>query len=84
MHARGELAVVEPFKHYSILDTVFECSIEATTSVHDVEAVLIETLEPPLNRRRGDGLSAVEYLQKESPELAEKKLKDMLSRVKLA
>jgi proline racemase len=40
MHARGELAVGERFKHYSILDTVFECSIEATTTVCDVEAVV--------------------------------------------
>jgi proline racemase len=40
MHARGELAVGEAFKHYSILDTAFACSIEATTTVCDVEAVV--------------------------------------------
>ena len=40
MHARGELAVGEPFKHLSILDTVFDCSIEATTTVGDVAAVV--------------------------------------------
>lgn len=33
------------------------------------EAVLIEALEPRQNRKRGDDLSAVEYLQKEDPEI---------------
>lgn len=40
MHARGELAVGEPFKHYSLLDTEFACSIDATTTVGGVEAVI--------------------------------------------
>jgi proline racemase len=40
MHARGELAVAEVFKHLSILDTEFTCSIEATTKVVDVAAVI--------------------------------------------
>jgi proline racemase len=40
MHARGELAVGERFKHLSILDTVFECSIESTTRVCEVAAVV--------------------------------------------
>ena len=40
MHARGELAVGEPFRHLSILDTVFDCRIEGTTAVAGVEAVV--------------------------------------------
>jgi proline racemase len=40
MHARGELEVGEAFRHYSILDTVFACSIEAATTVGGVEAVV--------------------------------------------
>ena len=40
MHARGDLAVGEPFKHHSILDTVFDCGIEATTTVCDIAAVI--------------------------------------------
>jgi proline racemase len=40
MHARGELAVGEPFKHLSILDTVFDCSIEAITTVGEVAALV--------------------------------------------
>jgi proline racemase len=39
MHARGEIAVAEVFKHLLILDTEFTCSIEATTKVVDVAAV---------------------------------------------
>ena len=34
-----------------------------------LEAVLIEVLEPPQNRRRGDGLSDLEYVQERDPEL---------------
>jgi hypothetical protein len=35
--------------------------------VETIEALLIESLEPPLNRRRGDKLSGVEYLQVPNP-----------------
>jgi hypothetical protein len=34
-----------------------------------MEALLIEGLEPPQNRRRGDDFRAVEYLQAEDREL---------------
>jgi proline racemase len=40
MHSRGELAVGEPFKHLSILDTEFACSIEEVSKVGEIEAVL--------------------------------------------
>jgi len=40
MHSRGELAVGEPFRHLSILDTVFECRIEAATTVRGLPAVV--------------------------------------------
>lgn len=38
-----------------------------------LEAILIEALEPRQNRKRGDDLSAVEYLQREDPEIDRKK-----------
>jgi hypothetical protein len=38
-----------------------------------MEALLIEGLEPPQNRKRGDDFSAVEYLQAENPKLKKKK-----------
>ena len=34
-----------------------------------MEALLIEGLEPPQNRKRGDGFRAVEFLQVEDPEI---------------
>ena len=47
----------------------------STKIIPAVEAILIEALEPRQNRKRGDDLSAVEYIQKEDPEIQKKKLK---------
>jgi len=43
-----------------------------------LEAVLIEALEPRQNRKRGDDLSSVEYIQKIDPEIEKKKIKATL------
>lgn len=43
-----------------------------------LEAILIEALEPRQNRKRGDDLSAVEYLQRVDPEIEKKKVKATL------
>ncbi len=40
-----------------------------------MEALLIRALEPPQNRRRGDGFSAVEFIQAEDPEVERAQLK---------
>jgi len=40
-----------------------------------LEAILIEALEPRQNRKRGDDLATVEYLQKIDPEIEKKKVK---------
>ena len=40
MHARGELAVGERFVHTSIIDSRFDCRIEAATTVGGVPAVV--------------------------------------------
>ncbi len=37
--------------------------------IETLEALLIESLEPPLNRKRGDNLAAIEYLQSANPDL---------------
>lgn len=37
--------------------------------IDTMEALLIESLEPPLNRKRGDNFSGVEYLQSVDPEI---------------
>ena len=43
-----------------------------------LEAILIETLEPPLNRRRGDDLASVEFFQTRDPELKERDIQNTL------
>lgn len=50
----------------------------ASKMIPAYEAMLIEALEPRQNRKRGDDLSAVEYLQKEDPEIDRKKRKAVL------
>ena len=40
MHARGEIAVGERFRHRSIIGTVFEGVIQSTTTVGTVPAVI--------------------------------------------
>jgi hypothetical protein len=37
--------------------------------IETMEAVLIESLEPPLNRRRGDNFSGAEYVQAPDPQI---------------
>lgn len=49
--------------------------------IQSMEALLIEALEPPLNRRQGDGFKAIEYTQKEDPHLEMKKKEDILKEV---
>jgi hypothetical protein len=41
--------------------------------IETLEAILIETLEPPQNRKRGDQFSATEYLQVQDPEISDEK-----------
>ncbi len=49
--------------------------------IASIEAILIEALEPRQNRKRGDDLEAVEYLQKESPNLAKQKAMQAIHRL---
>jgi hypothetical protein len=46
-----------------------------------LEAVLIEAIEPRQNRRRGDDLEGVEYLQARDPEIEKKRLKTMIDKL---
>ena len=46
--------------------------------VTTLEALLIEALEPPQNRKRGDDFSAVEYIQAIDPELRDKEIQNTL------
>lgn len=53
-------------------------SFMAAKLIPALEAILIEALEPRQNRKRGDDLAAVEYLQKIDPEIEKKKVKAIL------
>ena len=46
--------------------------------IETLEALLIEALEPPLNRKRGDNFSGVEYLQVPAPELEKQRKKQLI------
>ena len=39
-----------------------------------IEAVLIEALEPPQNRKGGDGFHGIEFIQTEDPDKAKERL----------
>jgi len=47
--------------------------------ISTMEALLIEGLEPPQNRRQGNGFNAVEFLQRTDPELSRLKQKLLLT-----
>ena len=70
------------FGLYGVSDTgeLNEDKITPTfaTLVTALEAILIETLEPPQNRRRGDDFMAVEYIQEIDPELKDQELQRTL------
>lgn len=60
-------------------------SLDESKLITTLEAVLIEALEPPQNRKRGADLSEVEYLQAENPKRksrdARAQLLEMVSRL---
>ena len=73
------------FSWFGLLDVTQEGNLRETalnTSlailVATLEALLIEALEPPQNRKRGDDLSAIEYIQDIDPELKEKEILNTL------
>lgn len=58
---------VAGWKHHDVIDTM--------------EAVLIECLEPPKNRRGGDRFAEVEFLQVLAPEIQSKQQKQLLTQL---
>ena len=49
------------------LTAIPRAGIRVKTLIATMEALLIEGLEPPQNRRQGDGFNAVEFLQHPTP-----------------
>jgi hypothetical protein len=73
------------FSWFGLLDVTQEGNLRETaldTSlaglVATLEALLIEALEPPQNRKRGDDFSAIEYIQDIDPELKEREIQNTL------
>ncbi len=52
---------------------------DAAKLIPALEAILIEALEPRQNRKRGDDLAAVEYVQSVDPGIEKKKIKATVS-----
>lgn len=46
--------------------------------INSLEALLIEALEPPLNRKRGDNFNSMEYIQDIDPELKEQEIQSKI------
>ena len=73
------------FSWFGLLDVTQEGGLRETpvnaslaTLVATLEALLIEALEPPQNRKRGDDFSAVEYIQDIDPELRDREISNTL------
>lgn len=73
------------FSWFGLLDVTQEGGLRETalnTSlaalVATLEALLIEVLEPPQNRKRGDDFSAIEYIQDIDQELKEREIQNTL------
>jgi len=60
----------------NLRETPFNSSLAALVAT--LEALLIEALEPPQNRKRGDDFSAIEYIQDIDPELREREIQNTL------
>ena len=57
---------------------VIPSTFDAAKLIPALEAILIEALEPRQNRKRGDDLAAVEYIQRIDPEIEKKRMKATL------
>ncbi len=73
------------FSWFGLLDVTQEGGLRQTalntslaSLVATLEALLIEALEPPQNRKRGDDFSAIEYIQDIDPELKEREIQNTL------
>ncbi|PPD48577.1 MAG: hypothetical protein CTY13_04560 [Methylobacter sp.] len=73
------------FSWFGLLDVTQEGNLRETnlnsslaSLVATLEALLIEALEPPQNRKRGDDFSAIEYIQDIDPELKEWEIQSTL------
>jgi hypothetical protein len=65
-----------------VLNTHAEASFNLEMLIATMEALLIEGLEPPQNRKRGDDFRAVEFLQVEDPDIQKKQILQLMEELK--
>lgn len=55
--------------------------IALVSLIATMEALLIEGLEPPQNRRQGEGFNAVEFIQETDPDIAKEQQKSLVAQL---
>jgi len=73
---------VYPVSGEGVLNSSAVGQYDMTMLIVTMEALLIEGLEPPQNRKRGDDFRAVEFLQVEDPELQKSKVLSLMEELK--
>lgn len=64
------------------LNTAASVSYDLSMLIVTMEALLIEGLEPPQNRKRGDDFRAVEFLQVEDPDIQKTEILKLMDELK--
>lgn len=74
------------FSWFGLRDVAADGSLSTSSAswspsviIETLEALLIESLEPPLNRKRGDNFSGAEYIQVLDPEIERHRRKKILA-----
>lgn len=73
---------VYPVTEAGALDSKAVGTYDLSSLITTMEALLIEGLEPPQNRKRGDGFKAVEFLQVEDPAIQRQKILELMDALK--
>lgn len=73
---------VYPVAENGAVATAAGGTYDLSTLIVTMEALLIEGLEPPQNRKRGDDFKAVEFLQVEDPEIQKSQIVKLMDELK--
>jgi len=73
---------VYPAAETGQLDTDVTNTFDLSMLIVTMEALLIEGLEPPQNRKRGDDFQAVEFLQAEDPEIQKSQIVKLMDELR--
>lgn len=73
---------IYPVTEIGKLDAKSPVTYDLSSLITTMEALLIEGLEPPQNRKRGDGFKAVEFIQLEDPQIQNEKMLTLVDALK--